>query len=241
MCRRHLVPPRDLNISSFLAALCVPLVVPPLFTSKTTPPPNKLYRSTINQTLTSNFAKCCLYNLITAMLPNVTITDQWYSLGFKDDLVCAPVSGLWNGCAAPVWICRVRGRWDTGKAIVVAGAEASLWWWLQAANCSAQHSLFQWCTCYSCECTPVGVDLGSFVEFRRLGSHQASDCSSVCVCSAYVVSLVFFVLVLVHQRTAALVCAHCPSGWCAQASGVGFQQHHFERSWFDSVQWLQDW
>ena len=38
----------------------------------------------------------------------------------------------------------------------------------RAASCSARHSFFQWCPCYVCECTPVGTDMGCYVEFRRL-------------------------------------------------------------------------
>ena len=64
---------------------------------------------------------------------SVMSTSWWLSLGLKDDLVCAPVSGLWNGSAAPVWICRFGGRLDTG-------AEAALWWWSWAASSSTHYS-----------------------------------------------------------------------------------------------------
>ena len=39
-------------------------------------------------------------------------------LGFKDDLVCAPVSVLGNGSATPVWIWR---QWDTGRPMLWQG------------------------------------------------------------------------------------------------------------------------
>ena len=149
----------------------------------------------------------------------VQVRYWWLSLGLKDDLVYAPVSGLWNGSAAPVWICRVRGRWDTGRPFL---------WQGQKQLCGHDHGcklfcsslLFQWCTCYACEHMPVEADLGFFVQFRRLDATPL-QAALQCVHSAFVASLIFFVLVIVHQRTAALVCAHHPSRWCGQPRKAG--------------------
>ena len=84
----------------------------------------------------------------------------WLFLGFKGDLVCAPVNVLWifakleTGGTLEGHCC---GRGRSSFVAMIAGCKLF---------CSLL--LFQWCSCYACECTPVGVDLGCYVEFRRL-------------------------------------------------------------------------
>ena len=43
----------------------------------------------------------------------------------------------------------------------------------------------------------------------------------MCLCSTFVASLALIVLVLVHQRTAALAWTHHPSRWHGQPGGAG--------------------
>ena len=72
--------------------------------------------------------------------------------------------------------------------------------------------LFQWCTCYAYECMPVGADLGRYAELGRL---DATPFQAVLQCGLVTLlwlALFSLFLMLVHQRTAALVCAHHTSG-----------------------------
>ena len=112
---------------------------------------------------------------------------------------------------------RQVGHW---KAVVVAGAEAALWWWSQAASCSAHHSFSSDAlVMYVSACQRGRPGLLCWVQ--TAWCHTMSGCFSACSCNIFVASLVFFVLVLVHQRTSAMVCAHHPSRWCAQPSRAG--------------------
>ena len=60
----------------------------------------------------------------------------WLSLGCKDVLVYTPVSGHWNGSAASVLICRVRGRWNTRRPLSWQGQKQ-----LCGDDCRMQASL----------------------------------------------------------------------------------------------------
>ena len=125
------------------------------------------------------------------------------------ELLCSPSLDL------QCW--RQVGHWT---AAVVAGAEAALWWWSWAASCSAYCS-------FSSDALAIHVSAwqwgrpGPLCWVWEAWCHTTSGCSSLCPCSTFMAGLVFFILVLVHQRTAALVCAHHQSRWYGQPSGVG--------------------
>ena len=99
---------------------------------------------------------------------------------------------------------RQVGHW---KAVVVTGAEAVLCGQLWAASCSAHHSS----SSDALSMHASGGRPGLLCWVQKVWCHTTLVCSSVYLCSAFVASLVFFVLVLVHQRTAALVYTNHPS------------------------------
>ena len=159
------------------------------------------------------------------------------SLGFKDNMVCAPVSGLWNGSAAPIWICRVRGRWDTGKPLLRQG---------QKQLCGDDHGMpavlliapFPVMDLLCMWTHASGGRPGLLCWVQKAWCHTSSGCSSLCPCSAFVAGLVFFVLVLVYKEQLLWYVLITHPDDAASPAGLGFQQHHFHRGWFGSVQTL---
>ena len=98
------------------------------------------------------------------------------------------------------WLCssnldlqsqRQVGHW---KAIVVARAEAALWWWSETASCSAHHS-------FSSDELAIFVSAhqgdgpGLLCWVWKASCHTISGCSSVCHCNTFMAGLVLFDLV----------------------------------------------
>ena len=154
----------------------------------------------------------------------------WLSLGFKDDLVCSPIQWTLEWLCSPGWICRVQRQVGHWKAVVLAGEEASLWWWSWDASCSAccsfpaMHLLYAWVH------TSLGGP-GLLHWVWKAWCHTTSGCSSVCLCRCFHCQPSWVFLVLGHQKTAAF-------GLCSSPIEMMWLD---QRSWvFSSITLMED-
>ena len=142
--------------------------------------------------------------------------------------------------AAPVWICRVRGSWDTGMAIVPSRGRSSFVMMILGCKLLLLHCSFsQWCTCYvHVKCMPVWGGPGLLHWVQKAWCHTTSACSSVCLCRTFMANFVFFVhCASFTKEQLHWHVYHCPSGWHGQTQQCwAFSSIAFNGGWFGSVQ-----